>query len=152
MRPSFQKDYKFVLGQSLPETVLANNTAYPASGSYVAVVGHEWVEVVIHLGTIADAVVFTLKQTDGVSGATLDTIDTANCKKTIATTDDGQIISMHLQTEQLAADHNWITCYASGISGSNYADIIYLLGGTRDKPVTQATAVCPSDNQLMKAG
>jgi len=152
MRPSFQDDYKFVLGQELVETALNNNTAYPTTASYIDVTGYEWVEVIIHLGTLADAVVFTLKQTDGVSGSTLDTIDTANCKKTVATADAGQIISMHLQTEQLAADHHFVTCYVSSVSGSDYADIIYLLGGARHLPVTQATAVCPSDNQLIKAG
>jgi len=152
MRPSFQKNYKFVRGQTKCETALVNNTAYPASSAYVDVSGYEGVEVLIHLGTLADAVVFTLKQTDGISGATLDTIDTANCKKTVATTDDGQVISMYLESAQLAEDHHWITCYVSGVSGSDYADILFLLGGARHLPVTQATAVCPSDNQLMKAG
>ena len=152
MRPTFQHNYKFVAGQTSPEDALANGN-YPASGSYVDLTGYEWAEVVIHLGAVDSAVVFTLKQTDGTAGATLDTIDTVNCKKTIATTDDDQIINFHLQTEQLAANHHFITCVVSSAAGSNdYGDILYFLGGARHVPVTQTTALCPSDNQFIKAG
>ena len=151
MRNIFSDNYKFVLGNAKAETALSNNTAYPDSGSYIDVGGYEGVHVLIHLGTIADAVVFTLKQTDSVSG-TLDTIDTTNCKKTITATDDGQMIYFYLDPEQLSEDHHFITCYVSGISGTNYADINYLLGPARHSPVSQSSSVMPSDNILKKAG
>lgn len=152
MRPTFQHNYKFVAGQTSPEDVLTN-ASYPASGSYIDMTGYEWVEVVIHLGAVDSALVFTLQQTDGAAGATLDTIDTVNCKKTIATTDADQIISMFLATENLAKDHHFITCTVSSAAGANdYGDILFFLGGARHVPVTQTTALCPSDNQLIKAG
>lgn len=152
MRINFADDFKVVLGNSLCETALSNSTAYPASGSYVDVSGYEDVNVNIHLGTQADAVVFTMKQTDGVSGSTLDTIDSSLCKKTIATTDDGQAINFHIETAKLAKDHHFLTCYITAVSGSDYADILYFLGGARHQPVTQASAVMPSDNQLDYSG
>ena len=150
MHGDFSKDFKFVRGNAAPNTALVNATYYPASAAFIDVSGYEWVNVHINLGTIADAVSFTLKQAEAIAG-TPDTIDTANCVKTIATTDDGQDINFFLETAQLAADHHFITCLTGAVSGNNYAQIQYFLGGARHQPVTQATALCPSDNQFSKA-
>jgi hypothetical protein len=151
MKNIFSDNFKWVLGQSLCETALSNNTAYPASGSYIDVSDYTAVHVFVHLGTIADTVAFTLKQTDSTAG-TLDTIDSTNCKKTIATTDDGQCVYFYLDPQTLADDHHFITTYVSGVSGTDYADIYYLLGPARHCPVTQTTTVLPTDNVLEKAG
>jgi len=153
MHNNFAKDYKFVLGQSLPETALANNTDYPASGSYIDVSGYEWVNVIIHLGTLANTPAFTMKQTDGTAGSTLDTISTTACVKTVAATDDGQVINFYIQTCKLAADHHFLTCRVTGAgSTADYADILYLLGGARHQPVTQTSTVLPSGNTFSFAG
>jgi hypothetical protein len=142
----FSDNYKWVLGQAKVETALNNNTAYPATSEYIDVSGYNGVHVFIHLGTLADSVVFTLKQTDGISGTTLDTIDATYCKKTVATTDGGQCLYFYLDPEMLSADHHFITTYVSSVSGSDYADIFYLLGPARHSPVTQTSTVLPSDN------
>ena len=142
---------KLVAGQTSPEDSLST-AEYPASGSFIDVTGFEWVNVIVHLGAIdsGDTPVFKLQQSDSVSG-TMDTIDTVNCKKTCAHTDDDQALMFYLETGQLATDHHFITMDVSGVATS-YADIIFLLGGARDRPVTQATALVPTDNQFIKAG
>jgi len=151
MRHIFSKDVKLVAGQTSPEDSLST-AEYPASGSFIDVTGYEWVNVVVHLGAIdsGDTPVFKLQQSDSVSG-TMDTIDTVNCKKTCAHTDDDQALMFHLETSQLADDHHFITMDVSGVATS-YADILFFLGGARHKPVTQATTLVPTDNQFIKAG
>jgi len=151
MKPTFQHNYKFVAGQTSPEDILTT-ASYPVSGSYVDVTGYEWVEVLIHLGAIdsGDTPTFEIKQADSLTG-TLDTLDATYCKKVCAHTDDDQIISMFITTESLAKDHHFLSCVVTAATGS-YADILYLLGGARHVPVTQTTALCPSDNQLIRGG
>lgn len=151
MRNIFSNDYKFVVGNADCQTALSNNTAYPASGSFIDVSGYEWVNVVIAAGDYADTIAYTLKQTNATNGS-LVTIDATNCKKTVATADAGQVINFYLETNQLTTDYHFITTYVSGVSGSNYATITYLLGGARHQPVSQASTVMPSDNILIKAG
>jgi hypothetical protein len=151
MHGDFAKDYKVVRGNAAPNTALANGN-YPASGSYVDLTGYEWVNISVALGTIADALTFEIKQTDGTAGATLDTISTTLAKKTIATLDDGQNLNFYIQTANLATDHHFITCVVGAVSGNNYAAIQYFLGGARVQPVTQATAVMPTDNTFQFAG
>ncbi len=150
MHGAFSKDFKVAKGNAKPDTALVNSTYYPASAAFIDVSGYEWVNVIVHLGTIADAISFTLKQAEAANG-TPDTIDTANCVKTLGTTDDGQVLSFFLETAQLAADHHFITCLVGSVSGNNYASILYYLGGARHQPVTQASAVMPSDNIFIKA-
>lgn len=150
MRYAFQKNYKFVAGQTSPEDLLTT-TNYPAT--YIDVSGYEWVEVIIHLGNLddGDTPVFEVFQSDTASGS-LDTLDETNCKKTcVGTTDDDQMITMYIETATLLEDHHFITTACSGGTAS-YADIIYLLGGARHMPITQDTTMMPSDNQLMRAG
>lgn len=152
MRRAFSETYKLVAGQTSPEDALANGN-YPASGSYVDVSGYETVDIVIHLGALTSAVVFTVKQTDATNGATLDTISTANCVHTIATDDDDECVTFHLETANLADDHHFITVVVSSAAGSDdYADIMYYLGGARHLPVTQTTALLPSASQNIHAG
>lgn len=150
MRDAFQKNYKFVAGQTSPEDTLTD-TNYPAT--YIDVSGYEWVEVIIHLGAIddGDTPTFEVFQSDTASGS-LDTLDETNCKKACGgTTDDDQMVTMYIETATLAKDHHFITTACSDGTAS-YADIIYLLGGARHMPVTQDTTMMPSDNQLMRAG
>jgi len=151
MKPTFQHNYKFVAGQTSPEDILTT-ASYPVSGSYVDVAGYEWVEVLIHLGYVdsEDTPTFEIKQADSLTG-TLDTLDATYCKKVAAHTDDDQIISMFITTESLAKDHHFLSCVVT-LATASYADILYLLGGARHAPVTQTTALCPSDNQLIRGG
>lgn len=151
MKPTFQHNYKFVAGQTSPEDILTTAN-YPVSGSYIDVTGYEWVEVIIHLGAIdsGDTPTFEIKQAEAADG-TLDTLDATYCKKVCAHTDDDQVISMFIATENLALDHHFLSCVVT-LATASYADILFLLGGPRHMPVTQTTALCPSDNQFIKAG
>jgi len=152
MRTIFSEDFKFVEGNDKPDTALVNSTAYPASGSYIDVSGYEEVNVIVKLGTLADTVAFTLKQTDATNGSTLDTISSTLAKHTVATSDDGELVTFYVETAKLATNHHFLTCYVTGVSGSDYADILFVLGGTRHMPVTQATALLPSASQHIFAG
>ena len=151
MRGVFSKDMKLVAGQTSPEDSLST-AEYPASGSFIDTRGYEWVNVIVHLGAIdsGDTPIFKLQQSDSVSG-TMDTIDTTNCTKTCAHTDDDQALMFYLETATLADDHYYITMDVSGVATS-YADILFVLGGARHKPVTQSTTLVPTDNQLIRAG
>jgi len=152
MRDAFQKNYKFVAGQTSPEDALGNNN-YPATASYIDVSGYEWVEVIIHLGFIhaSDTPTFEVFQTNGVSGS-LTTLDATNCKKVCAHTDDDQMLTFYIETATLADDHHFLSTTCTLSTNGSYADIIYLLGGARHMPITQDTTMMPSDNQLMRAG
>jgi len=152
MRHCFSKDVKLMAGQTSPEDALAT-AEYPASASFIDVTGFEWVNVVVHLGAInaSDTPTFKLQQSDSVSG-TMDTIDAVYCRKVAAHTDDDQALMFYLETSQLDTDHHFITMDVSGVANATYGDILFFLGGARDKPVTQATALVPTDNQFIKAG
>ena len=140
----FAHTYKVVKGQSLVETVLANGN-YPASGSYIDVSGCERFICIISLGTLADALTFTLKQADAVDG-TLDALDATYAAHTGAANDDGEFVIMEVEVDKLATDHHFVSCVLSGVSGSNYAEIFFLLP-LKSLPVTQTTAVLPSASQ-----
>jgi len=142
----FVHTYKIVNGQAKPETVLTS-TAYPASGSYIDVSGCERFHCLIHWGTIAggDTPVATLQETDSASG-TLDDIDTTYAKHTGANDDDGEWVSFTVEVDQLATDHHFVACTLSGISGSTYGEIFFLLP-LMSLPVTQTTTVLPSASQ-----
>ena len=152
MRNAFSKDYLVVKGNTLAETALGNNN-YPASGSYIDVSGYEWVNVIIHLGTIhaSDTPKFDVYQTDSTTG-TLDVIDATYCSHTCAADDDGEVISFYIETANLADDHHFISTTCTLATNGSFADIVYYLGGARHQPVTQTTAVLPTASQHIFAG
>jgi len=152
MRDELALSRKFVAGQTSPEDALSAGN-YPASSAYVDVSGYEWVDIVIHMGAIhaSDTPKFTVKQTDSVSG-TLDTIDTANCVHTCAADDDDEIVTFHIETAKLAADHHFLSVVAASVANGSYGDIMYYLGGARQQPVTQTTALLPSASINRHAG
>jgi len=147
----FADTYKIVNGQSLPETVLSS-AAYPASGSYIDVSGCERFHCLVHWGTIAggDTPVATLKEADAADG-TLDTIDATYAAHTGANNDDGEWVSFTVEVDQLSTDHHFVSCVLSGISGSTYGEIFFLLP-LLSLPVTQTTAVLPSASQHALVG
>ena len=147
----FANTYKVVLGQSLPETVLSS-AAYPASGSYIDVSACERFHCLIHWGTIAagDTPMATLKEADAADG-TLDTIDATYAAHTGANNDDGEWVAFTVEVDQLATDHHFVSCVLSGISGSTYGEIFFLLP-LLSLPVTQTTAVLPSASQHALVG
>lgn len=151
MRLIFSEDVKIVRGNTNAETALSDG-AYPASGSYVDVSGYEAVDIVIHLGTLANTVSFTVKQADANDGS-LDTISTANCVHTVAANDDGEFVTFHIETQTLAADHHFLAVsVGSAGTTADYADINFFLHGARHLPVTQASAQLPSASQNIHAG
>lgn len=139
----FAHAYKIVQGNAACQTALSA-ADYPASGSYVNITGADRVHVVISLGGIADAVTFKLQKVSAVNGTPAQI--STDVEKTIANTDDGQVIVFTVDTKSLGDGYNYLTVDVSDISGSNYASIVYYLEGL-DQPVTQSTAV-PSDNIL----
>ena len=153
MRNIFSENIKVMPGQASPEDALSAG-ALPASGSYVDVSGYEAVDVVIHCGAIndLDAPSFEIKCADAVDG-TLDTLDETNCKKTMLGTDDDQIVLMHVETATLPEDHHFLAVVVGGtVANGSYADIVFFLHGARHLPVSQDSTLCPSDNQLIRAG
>jgi hypothetical protein len=144
-------NYKIVRGQTLPETALADGN-YPASGSYIDVSGYKTVDILIHLGTLANTVSFTVKESDSASG-TLDSINATNCVHTVATDDDGQFVAFHIEVDKLSTDHHFLSVVvASAGSTTDYADIVFLLNGASPKPVSQATAQLPTASEHVHAG
>jgi hypothetical protein len=137
MRYEFNLKDKIVVGQTSPEDALGSS-AYPASGSFIDVSGYEWVNVVVHLGALTGTPVFKLKQAESASG-TPDTIDATNCVHTVAASDDDEILLFHLETAKLAVDHHFLTLSVTTGVGTDYADILFYLGGARHEPVTQDT-------------
>lgn len=144
--------YLYAVGQTATETALVNSAFYPASASFVDVRGYERVHVLIPMGTIAggDTPIFTLMEVDSASGTPV-AIDTTNLRFTGLATDDGQMVAMTLETAHLTEGSNWVTVQVTGISGTSYANVIYMLAGL-DLPVTQSTTLMPSDNQLYLTG
>jgi len=141
--------FKFVPGQTSPEDALSS-ADYPASGSYIDVTGYQWANVVIHLGALADAITFEIKEAEATNG-TADSIDTTYCKHTCAANDDDEMITFAIETAKLSADHHFLTCTVAEVSGSNYADIMFVLGPARHQPVTQSDSL-PSASQHEHAG
>jgi hypothetical protein len=150
MNFNFNKNVFLAAGQTSPEDALAAGN-YPASGSYVDVSNYEWVNVVIHQGAIhaSDTPTFEVKQADANDG-TLDTLDATNCKKVSAAADDDQVIIFAINLEALADDHHFLSTAVSGVTNGSYGDILYFGCGPRKAPVTQTTALLPSDNQFEK--
>lgn len=142
-------EYKLATGNTACNTALSD-TQYPASGSFVDVSKCERFHVVAVLGDIADAITLEVKIAEAADG-TPDSIDATDLKKTLAATDDGQVIVWTVECRKLPADHWYATVDVGSTSGNNYATILFLLD-EKSKPVTQTTSVCPSDNQLRHAG
>lgn len=147
---NFGRNVKFAAGQTSPEDALSAGN-YPASGSYVDVSGFQYVNIVVHLGAVhnSDTPTFEVKQAEAANG-TLDTLDATNCKKICAGTDDDQLINFFINTDVLDTDHHYLSVVVSGVSNGSYGDILYFLCGPRKSPVTQTTALAPSDNLFEK--
>ncbi len=146
MRRILSNEYLVALGQAKPETALAT-AYYPASGSFINVAAYPEVEVLIHLGTInaSDTPIFTLYCSDATNG-TPDAIDGTYAAHTSANDDDGELVTFHVETGKLPADHHFITCGVASAASTSYADILYLLKA-ESVPVTQTTAVLPTASQ-----
>jgi len=153
MENQFYKNVKIVRGQTLPETALTKSTANFPATTYIDVSGYEFVDVLVHLGTLANALTIMLKQNTASTGGTLDTINATSCKKVTTNTDDGQVVIFNLETQKLTANHHYLACQITGAgSTADYADVLFMLHGARHLPVSQATATIPTDNALTFAG
>jgi hypothetical protein len=148
----FYNQYKVVNGRvSGPEDALTTNLYTPASGSFVDVSGYEFVNIVVHLGAVADDFIITPYCSDAANG-TADVIDATNFAHTIANaTDDDKFVLFCIEVAALPTDHHFLTVKHTSISGTNYADVVYFLGGARDEPVTQGSDV-PSDHTYFYGG
>ncbi|MCL4296155.1 MAG: hypothetical protein KJ077_10525 [Anaerolineae bacterium] len=129
-----------------PDTALVTGQ-YPASGSYIDVSAYERFHVLIHLGSIADALTFKVKQAAAANGALAD-IDTTDCQHTIAADDDGEYVAFTVETRKLDINNGkfFVTLDVSGVSGNNYAEMV-LLGMPNHLPVTQDPTVLPTASQ-----
>lgn len=148
------KNVKVVLGSAKPETAMSGVAAYPASGSFVDVSGFEYVHILAHLGTLhtSDTPVLTPKCSDAVGG-TLDVIDSSLAHTPDPDGDDGEWVVWTIQVDMLPADHHFLALATSGtLTNGSYIDVVFLLAGAREMPVTQTTAVLPSGSQYVWAG
>lgn len=150
MNFNFSENVFLAAGQTSPEDALAAGN-YPASGSYVDVSNYQGVNIVVHMGAIhaSDTPTVEIKQTDAVDG-TLDTLDATNCKKVFAAADDDQVGVFYIDTDTLADDHHFLSAVVSLVTNGSYGDIVYFCCGPKKAPVTQTTALLPSDNQFEK--
>ncbi len=129
---------KYILkkGQNLVETALSN-AKYPASGSFVSVLGIPVVHILIQLGTLADALTFAVQEANAINGTPATVTGLSSVQ---AANDDGEFVYIAFRTNILASTTTHITVDCSGNVGSNYATILYLLEGT-SRPVTQTVTV-----------
>lgn len=148
------KNVKVVKGSAKPETAMSGVAAYPASGSFVDVSGFEYVHILAHLGTLhtSDTPVLTPKCSDAVGG-TLDVIDSSLAHTPDPDGDDGEWVVWTIQVDTLPVDHHFLALATSGtLTNGSYIDVVFLLAGAREMPVTQTTAVLPSASQYVWAG
>jgi hypothetical protein len=125
--------------------VLVNNEYYPASGSFVNCQGAERVHVLIELGELADTVAFELYESDAVDG-TEDQISATYYKHTVAADDDGEYVTITIETARMSSDHYYLTTKVSGVSGNNYAGITYLLEKPGNLPASSDALPSASQN------
>jgi hypothetical protein len=148
------KNVKVALGSAKPETAMSGVAAYPASGSFVDVSGFEYVHILAHLGTLhtSDTPVLTPKCSDAVGG-TLDVIDSSLAHTPDPDGDDGECVVWTIQVDTLPADHHFLALATSGtLTNGSYIDVVFLLAGAREMPVTQTTAVLPTASQYVWVG
>ena len=145
--------YKFVSGHTEAadsashdlEDVLVNNEYYPASGSYIDASGAERVHVLIHVGTLADAITFQLYEAEAADG-TEDALSSSYYKHTCVATDEGEFVVITIEVARMSLDHHFLTTLVNE-SGANYASIIYLLEMYGELPPTQTAYFPVTDNQ-----
>lgn len=145
---------KLALGSAKPETAMSGVVAYPASGSYVDVSGYERVHIIAHLGTLHadDTPVLTPKCADAANG-TLDVIDSSLAHTCDVTNDDGQCVVWTIATANLPEDHHFVALATSGtLTNGSYVDVLYLLDGARELPVSQSATVLPGAHQYSLVG
>lgn len=150
--------YKFVSGHTEAadsashdlEDVLVNNEYYPASGSYIDVSGAERVHVLLHIGTLADAITFQLYEAEAVDG-TEDALSTSYYKHTCTATDEGEFVVITIEVSRMSLNHHFLTTKVGAVSGSDYATIVYLLEMYGELPPTQ-NDYFPDGNQYYFTG
>lgn len=145
---------KLVKGKTLVETAMTGVGAYPASGSYIDVSGFEYVHILVHLGTLhtSDTPVLTPKCSDSASG-TLDVIDASLAHTPDPDGDDGEWVAWTIAVENLPIDHHFLALAATGtLTNGSYIEVLFLLDGARNLPVTQATAVLPAASRYSWVG
>lgn len=146
----FAERFEIVLGTAKCETALSGVAVVPASGAFIDVTGADVVHAIVHLGTLhtTDTPVFTLKCAEAING-TLDVIDVTLAKTPDVDADDGQVLLWSLGVDMLPVDHHFVAMAQTGtLTNGSYADVLFLLE-KYSQPVTQRTAVCPSDNQFV---
>lgn len=121
------------------EDALANGN-YPASGGYIPVADFGRFCFEIHAGALADALVFQVKQDKGVT-QTAAIKDITGATVSIAATGDDKtyIIDVPASELDIANGFTHVTLTLSGVSGSDYAAIIFRGYQARHLPVTQPT-------------
>lgn len=152
MKWNIGEQFKVVKGNALAETALSA-ADYPASGSYIDVSGFEWVNVMIHLGTIhsSDTPNFELKAAEAANG-TLDQISATYCAHHCANDDDGEFVHFALEVATLPVDHHFVSVVVTDVANGSYGDIVFYLCGARTLPVTQTSTVLPTASTHEWAG
>lgn len=129
---------KIVRANALAETALSA-AKYPASGSFVDLLGAKWVTILVHLGTIHASDTPAL-QVESATAANGTPADITGLLHECAADDDGEFVVFHVDPKFLTEGHRWLTLDVTDVANGSYGDIIYLLW-MESAPVTQPATV-----------
>jgi len=152
MGVSFYKNVKMVRGNAF--NTHNDGTVYHPLTTAIDVTGYEYVDVIVHAGTLDSKLSCTLVKNTAskYTSGTVDVVNATYAKNTIATTDDNKMLTFHLQTDHLG-NHQYLGLRTKGGAGSNdYIDVLFFLHGARAKPVSQSTAAIPTAHAKTYAG
>ncbi len=137
MRPNFNDQF-YVQSVKTAVDAAATNTQLPASGSFIDASLFQRFVFLIALGTIADALVFKVRQATAKDGTLK---DITGATYTITATDDGNWLSIEVETARLDINNKYrfVALDVSGVSGSNYIGAFFLGYNPGLAPVTQPT-------------
>lgn len=126
-----------------PDSALTN-ARYPVSGSFIDISKYDRCAFLVHLGTIADTISFSV-YADVTAAETGDIAAVTSATYTLnAATDDGNYFLIEFSPAKVAAlntaslSYRYVTLVVAGNSGSNYAEILFLGTHARSEPVTQS--------------
>ena len=124
---------------NVTETALTNSN-YPTSTNYIDCSLYDHVAFLVDMGTIADALTFAVYQ-DTSATQTANIKALAGATVTITATDDNNYFLIEFNTAKLdsANGFRYVTLTVTGVSGSNYAAILFIGTHARSEPVTQST-------------
>lgn len=123
------------------QTALVTTYEHPASGAFIDVSNYDRIVFLIALGTVNDALTFTVHQAATISGSPKALANTAAI--VAGSGDSDKWISIEVSTDELdiANGYHFVSLYETGSSGGNdYAAIIFLGYRGRHMPIVQSAS------------